>query len=85
MLQFFWRMTCFADKMEINQLRYFAIHDTKFFISVRVALKSNCYIFLRNYAFKRVVHTGNAFLKAHNFLFLHNNLIKISGIVVRNL
>jgi hypothetical protein len=34
---------------------------------------------------KGVVHAGKAFSKAHNFLFLHNSLIKISGIVVRNL
>jgi hypothetical protein len=34
---------------------------------------------------KGVVHAGKAFSKAHNFLFLYSNLIKISGIVVRNL
>jgi hypothetical protein len=34
---------------------------------------------------KGVVHAEKAFSKAHNFLFLHNNLIKISGIVVCNL
>jgi hypothetical protein len=59
---------------------YYIHHDA------RVTLISNLpFKRIGNKRFKGVVHAGKALSKAHNFLFLHNNLIKISGIVVHNL
>jgi hypothetical protein len=48
-------------------------------------LKNEQTVFINFCLIKGVVHAGKPFSKAHNFLFLYNNLIKISGIVDRNL